>query len=261
MNTKIFKQILVLLFICPIFIGKSQIKLGNNVTTINSSSLLELESTSKGLLFTRMTTTQMNAISAVQGLVVFNTDSNCLFNHNGTSWISLCRTGISSLNGAWLTTGNSSSGGKYLGTSNNSDLVIKTNGSERMRIDSATGNVGIGTNNPINTLSIYGGISIGKCDSVDVTADNQSVTVGNNSTIFLKSNNSTATQRTIILSDGLVMGQILILINIDRDANDGVEVRDNTNTKLNGNWQSDNDDSLILMWNGIDWIQLSESAN
>ncbi len=261
MNTKIFKQILVLLFICPIFIGKSQIKLGTNVTTINSSSLLELESTTKGLLFTRMNSTQMNAISAVKGLVVFNTDSNCLFNHNGTTWVSLCRTGITSINGAWTTSGNSITGGSYLGTNNNRDLVIKTNSAERMRIDSTTGNVGIGTSNPLNTLTVYGGLSVGKCDSINVTSDNLAVTVGNNSTIFLKSDNGTPTSRTIVLSDGLIMGQLLILINIDRDANDAVEVRDNTNTKLNGNWQADKDDTLILMWNGLDWVEISDSAN
>ena len=261
MKTKISKQILVLLFICPIFIGKSQIKLGSNVTTINSSSLLELESTTKGLLFTRMNSTQMNAVPAVQGLVAFNTDSNCLFNHNGTSWISLCRTGITSLNGAWLTNGNSISGGTYLGTSNNSDLVIKTNNNERMRIDSFTGNVGIGSDNPLNTLTVYGGLAIGKCDSIEVTNDNQAVTVGNNSTIFLKSNSNSSTARTIILSDGLVMGQILIFINIDKDANDRVEIKDNSNTKLNANWQSNKDDTITLMWNGIDWVELAHFNN
>ena len=261
MKTKISKQILVLLFICPIFIGKSQIKLGSNVTTINSSSLLELESTTKGLLFTRMNSTQMNAVPAVQGLVVFNTDSNCLFNHNGTSWISLCRTGTTSLIGTWQTNGNSITGGTYLGTSNNSDLVIKTNNNERMRIDSFTGNVGIGSDNPLNTLTVYGGLAIGKCDSIEVTNDNLAVTVGNNSTIFLKSNSNSSTARTIILSDGLVMGQILIFINIDKDANDRVEIRDNSNTKLNANWQSNKDDTITLMWNGIDWVELAHFNN
>lgn len=261
MNTKIFKQILVLLFICPIFIGKSQIKLGTNVTTINSSSLLELESTTKGLLFTRMNSVQMNAISAVQGLVVFNTDSNCLFNYNGTSWVSLCRTGISSLNGAWLTTGNSISGGAYLGTNNNSDLVIKTNNAERMRIDSASGNVGIGSSNPLNTLTVYGGLSVGKCDSISITSDNFAITVGNNSSIFLKSDNGTANNRTILLSDGLIMGQILVLVNIDRDNNDAFELRDNSNTKLSGNLSFAKDDTVTLMWNGLDWIQLAFTNN
>ncbi len=261
MNTKIIKLVLVLLLICPIFSAKSQIKLGNNVTSINASSLLELESTTKGLLFTRMTSTQMNALTGVKGLVVFNTDSNCLFNHTGTAWISLCRTGITSLNGAWVTTGNTSSGGSYLGTSNNSDLVVKTNAIERLRIDSSTGNVGIKTTNPLTTLSVYGGLSIGKCDSVALTSDNQVISVGNTSSIFFSSNTATSSQRTIILGDGLVMGQMLILINIDRDANDAMEVPDNNNTKLSGTITMNKDDTLTLMWNGLDWIQLAFTNN
>jgi hypothetical protein len=130
-----------------------------------------------------------------------------------------------------------------------------------MRIDSFTGNVGIGSDNPLNTLTVYGGLAIGKCDSIEVTNDNQAVTVGNNSTIFLKSNSNSSTARTIILSDGLVMGQILIFINIDKDANDRVEIKDNSNTKLNANWQSNKDDTITLMWNGIDWVELAHFNN
>ncbi len=259
------KPFLIKLFLtCLLLIISSgpihaQVKLGDNVNSINAASLLELESTTKGVLFTRMNSTQMNAMSTVKGMVVFNTDSNCLCNYNGTTWINLCRTTANE----WNRNGNSitSSAASFLGTTNNTDLVIKTNNTERIRIDSATGNVGLNTQNPLSTLNIYGGLSIGKCDSITITADNQAITVGNNSCIFLLSDNGTATNRTFTLSDGLVMGQILILINIDRDANDDIELVDNANTKLNGNWRPDKDNAIILMWNGFDWVEISESQN
>jgi hypothetical protein len=237
----------------------AQVKLGDNVNSINAASLLELESTTKGVLFTRMNSTQMTALSTVKGMVVFNTDSNCLCNYNGSSWINLCRT----TSNEWNRSGNSigSSTSSFLGTTNNIDLVIKTNNAERLRIDSTTGNVGLNNRNPMTTLNIYGGLSIGKCDSVTISSDNQNITVGNNSCIFLNSDNGTSTNRTFSLSDGLVMGQILVLVNIDRDNNDDMELLDNVNTKLNGTWQPNKDDTIILMWNGFDWIELSESQN
>ncbi len=57
------------------------------------------------------------------------------------------------------------------------------------------------------------------------------------------------------------MGQILIFINIDKDAYDRVEIRDNSNTKLNANWQSNKDDTITLMWNGLDWVELAHFNN
>lgn len=237
----------------------AQIKLGDNVNSIHASSLLELESTTKGVLFTRMNTTQMNTLSTITGMMVFNTDSNCLCNYNGTAWINLCRT----TSNEWNRSGNSigSSATNFLGTTNNTDLVVKTNNLERLRIDSATGNIGLNNSAPMTTLNVYGGLSFGKCDSVTITADNQTITVGNNSCIFLNSNNATAANRTIVLSDGLTMGQLLVIINIDRDANDAIQIPDNTNSKTAATFNMRKDDSMVLMWNGHDWIQLAQSNN
>lgn len=56
----------------------------------DSSAALELRSTTKGLLLPRMTTAQRNAIGApVDGLVLFNSDTNSLDYYNGGSFDSL----------------------------------------------------------------------------------------------------------------------------------------------------------------------------
>ncbi len=59
-------------------------------TTDVASSILTVESTTKGFLPPRMTTTQKNAIaSPATGLQVFDTTLNQISYYNGTSWINL----------------------------------------------------------------------------------------------------------------------------------------------------------------------------
>ena len=67
----------------------SQVGIGTE--TPNASSLLELSSTSKGLLVPRMTETQKNAISTpAQGLLVFQTNGTVgFYSYDGSSWLHL----------------------------------------------------------------------------------------------------------------------------------------------------------------------------
>jgi len=58
-----------------------------NTTTPNDAAALQVDSTTQGVLFPRMTTTQKNAIaSPVGGLVVYDTTTNKLCCYNGTTW-------------------------------------------------------------------------------------------------------------------------------------------------------------------------------
>ena len=67
---------------------KAQVKIGDNPATINNSSLLEMESTDKGMLISRMTAAQRTSIvSPATGLLVFQTDTTSGFYfYNGTVW-------------------------------------------------------------------------------------------------------------------------------------------------------------------------------
>ena len=89
--TKLLKSTLIYLFlVCMSSNAFAQIKIGDNPATINASSLLELESTTKGVLFPRMNTVQMNTLANINGMVIYNTDSNCLVVFNNSYWRSLC---------------------------------------------------------------------------------------------------------------------------------------------------------------------------
>lgn len=54
--------------------------------TANAVAILDLTSTTEGFLPPRMTTTQRNAISAIAGLVIYNSTTNKLQCHNGSTW-------------------------------------------------------------------------------------------------------------------------------------------------------------------------------
>src|SRR5690242_14057221 len=61
---------------------------GIGTTTPNSSSLLEIKSTTKGLLIPRMTQAQRNAIhTPAKGLLIYQTDNNPgFYYYDGSAW-------------------------------------------------------------------------------------------------------------------------------------------------------------------------------
>ena len=64
--------------------------LGIGTTTINSSAKVQIDSTTKGFLMPRMTTTQKNAIaSPATGLMVMDITTLKLCVYNGSSWVDL----------------------------------------------------------------------------------------------------------------------------------------------------------------------------
>lgn len=87
----------LLLFASVMFITLGAFAQGNNVgigtTTPDNTALLDLTSTTKGLLVPRLNTNQMNAITvgnAQNGLLIYNIDSLCFCYWNTTAWISMC---------------------------------------------------------------------------------------------------------------------------------------------------------------------------
>jgi hypothetical protein len=75
-----------------LFIGvNAQVKMGDNPNSYSPGSILELESTDKALTLPRLTTVQMQSIpSPLNGMIIFNTDSNCIyFYKNNNVWASI----------------------------------------------------------------------------------------------------------------------------------------------------------------------------
>ena len=54
----------------------------------HSSSILDVSSTSKGVLVPRLTQSQMTNLSnPVAGLQIYNTTNKCMYTYSGTAWI------------------------------------------------------------------------------------------------------------------------------------------------------------------------------
>ena len=94
----------------------------------NASAILDVSSTTKGMLIPRMDKTQKNAIvSPATGLLIFQTlpDSIGFHYYDGTQWIWLSGTSDST---AWKITGNSNiTSSHFLGTLNDSSLRFRIN--------------------------------------------------------------------------------------------------------------------------------------
>jgi hypothetical protein len=100
----------------------AQIGINATNTPPSSSAMLDVSSTTKGVLLPRMTTAQRNALPLTLGLTVFDTNTNSYWYYTGTAWTQI------NTDGGW---------------SNSSGNVFRT-----------TGNVGIGTSTPAARLDV-----------------------------------------------------------------------------------------------------------
>ena len=92
---KIMKQLVLRIFLGIGFLSFAQVGIGT--TTPDASSILELSSTTGGLLLPRMTMVQMNAIpNPAEGLVIYCTDCTPkgVYVYNGSDYILISGSGI-----------------------------------------------------------------------------------------------------------------------------------------------------------------------
>ncbi len=151
-NKILFKNWILVIHIClvgflPILAQTENVGIGT--TTPDNSALLELFSTSRGLLVPRMTTVQRDAIvSPATGLLIYNLDNQRFEYYNGSQWIAvissvatipfnLISTGTNTT--ATMTVGSGAS--ILLGGGTNESNVFKGTGSTTDAVDLATSEV------------------------------------------------------------------------------------------------------------------------
>lgn len=121
-----------------------------------ASSMLDIASTTSGLLVPRMTTAQRTAIAApATGLLVYDTTVPGFWYFDGAVW----RPFLSSFNG-WMLTGNTLAGTEFMGSVNAQPVRFFSNNTERMRIDGSTEEIMMNT-----TVATAGNILTSKSTS------------------------------------------------------------------------------------------------
>ncbi|MUH37694.1 hypothetical protein D9O36_17730 [Zobellia amurskyensis] len=87
------KRISIPLFFVGFFLinfAQAQVKIGDNPQTIDPASILELESSDKVLVITRVDSLQMTTIVPNRGALVYNTTADCVYYYDGAAWVSMC---------------------------------------------------------------------------------------------------------------------------------------------------------------------------
>jgi hypothetical protein len=110
----------------------------------DTKAMLDISSTTKGLLIPRMTTAQRTAIVPTPAsLMVYDTDIKSFWYYDGTSWKEI-GSGVTTTAG-WSLSGNLGLDPttNYVGTADGAALSLRTQGTERMHI-TKDGQVGIG---------------------------------------------------------------------------------------------------------------------
>ena len=76
-------------------LSRQSVGIGANLFTVDASAVLEINSTTKGVLFPRLTTTQINAIATpTAGLTVYCTTVGALAFYDGTEWRKVSHTAL-----------------------------------------------------------------------------------------------------------------------------------------------------------------------
>ena len=182
--------------------------------TPDASSILEIRTTTKGLLIPRMTTTERDAISSpATGLMVFNTTTGKFNFYSGTAWLGVFSgtSGVNSITGTTnrITIGGTSSdptmdiSSSYVGQSSITTLgTIGTGVWNGTLIDPTYGGTGI--NNGTKTITLGGNLVTSGAFATTFTSTattNATLPAGTNTLYSTKSASISSAQLLTSLSD------------------------------------------------------------
>ena len=141
----LMKYFIYYLLLIATFSVSAQVSINTNGAAPDDSSMLDVQSTDKGILIPRMDETAMNNIATpATGLMIYNTTDNVFYYYDGATWLPI---GDGIADEDWTIDGN--------------DLY-----------NNNSGNVGVGTNAPTTKLDVNGEIKHGNALNLYSNAGN-----------------------------------------------------------------------------------------
>ncbi len=146
------KIILFLFVISTTFAFAQNVAINGTGAAPAASAMLDVSSTTSGMLIPRMTSVQRAAITApATGLRVYDTSTNGFWFFNGAVWVQEINSGL-----GWLLTGNTLAGTEFMGSVNAQAVKFYCNNIERFRLNPTDGEFVAGA-----TATPYAGDMVG----------------------------------------------------------------------------------------------------
>lgn len=174
--------LLISLFFIPGQTNAQSVAINTDGSTSNASALLDVKSTTKGLLIPRMSRTERNAIiSPATGLLIFQNGPDSIGFHyfDGTRWSPVFSNSNSDLL-AWRMGGNAGTidGSHFIGTVDNIPFNIRVNNQKAGRIDHISGNSFYGYQAANSNTAGAGNTAVGYQSSLANQSGNNNTAVG-----------------------------------------------------------------------------------
>jgi trimeric autotransporter adhesin len=142
-NLKFSSSLFAIFLFINIQLTAQNVAINNDGSTANSTAILDIKSTAKGMLVPRMTSLQRTGIiSPANGLLVFDTDSISFSYFDGSSWLFLKKGNNKSE--SWSLDGNNIASNNFIGTTNNFPLKFKSFNTIAGILDSTNQNTSLG---------------------------------------------------------------------------------------------------------------------
>jgi trimeric autotransporter adhesin len=142
------KAIFILCALCALAgnTNAQNVAINTDGSTANASSMLDVKSSTKGILIPRLTSTQRLAIATpANGLMVYDTDSLSFSYYDSSSWQFL--KGINNNANNWNTAGNGgTTTNNFIGTTDAQDVRFKVNNKPYGFFSGSNNNLALGIN-------------------------------------------------------------------------------------------------------------------
>jgi trimeric autotransporter adhesin len=190
--------VLLIIFVCDLNAYSQSFSINTDNSLADTSAILDVKSSAKGMLIPRMTKTQRNTIfQPAAGLMVFQNgpDSTGFYFYDGSKWLWMISTG--NMQGAdstsWKRTGNTGTNpaSNFVGTTDNQPLSFRVNNIKAGSLDHINHNTSLGAGSALNYTG-SNSVAVGDSTLFSGTTGSGNVAVGHAALRFNTTGNDNA---------------------------------------------------------------------